>query len=135
MVAFGAASSSALAAVSCDRVASPSGSDSNGGSVGSPYRSVQKLVGSLSSGQTGCLRGGTYGSPTTETVFSTPNVTITSYPGERATMQGWPNINGAGTTVSYLNFDLDDVDHTTSHCADSGGRPRARSACKLKPAT
>ena len=38
------------AAMSCDRVASPSGSDSAAGSVASPYRTAQKLVDSLGAG-------------------------------------------------------------------------------------
>jgi hypothetical protein len=41
---LGAAASPASAAVGCDRVASPSGSDSNSGSAASPFRNVQKLV-------------------------------------------------------------------------------------------
>jgi hypothetical protein len=99
------AASPASAAVTCDRVASPSGSDGNSGSVTSPYLTVQKLDGSLSSGQTGCLRAGKYASGV-QTTFSTPNVTITSYPGERATVAGFPYINGSGTTLSYVDVDL-----------------------------
>jgi hypothetical protein len=103
---LGAVPSAASAAVGCDRVASPSGSDGNSGSVASPYLTVQKLDSSLGSGQTGCLRAGTYGGPSTQTNFSTPGVTITSYPGERATVAGFPYVDGAGTTLSYLSFDL-----------------------------
>jgi hypothetical protein len=101
-----AAASPASAAVKCDRVASPSGSDGNSGSVTSPFRTVQKLDNALSSGQTGCLRAGKYASGA-QTQFSTANVTITSYPGEHATVAGFPYVNGAGTTLSNLNFDLD----------------------------
>jgi hypothetical protein len=101
-----ATASPASAAVSCDRVASPSGSDSNSGSVTSPYLTVQKLDNSLSSGQTGCLRAGKYASGV-QTTFSTPNVTITSYPGEHATVAGFPYFSGAGTTLSYVDVDLD----------------------------
>jgi hypothetical protein len=87
-------------------VASPSGSDSNSGTVSSPYLTVQKLVNSLSSGQTGCLRQGKYASGQ-QTNFSTPGITITSYPGERATVAGFPYITGAGEDLSYLDFELD----------------------------
>jgi hypothetical protein len=104
---LGAAASSASAAVGCDRVASPSGSDSNRGSVASPFRTVQKLVDSLDSGQTGCLKGGRYGDSSTQTDFSSPGVTITSYLGERATIDGYPHVSAAGTTLSHLSFDLD----------------------------
>lgn len=105
---FAFAPPSASAAVSCDRVASPSGSDDNGGTVASPFRSAQKLIDSLSSGQTGCLRAGTYGGSTTQTNFSTPGVTITTYPGDaRATLQGFAYVpsSGSGQTLSRLNID------------------------------
>ena len=104
--AVAVAPSPASAAVTCDRVASPSGSNSNSGTVNSPFLTVQKLVDSLSSGQTGCLRAGKYGSGT-QTNFSTPGITITSYPGEHATVAGFPYISGAGETLSHLSFDLD----------------------------
>ena len=119
---LGAAAPQASAATNCDRVASPSGSDSNSGLVTSPFRTVQKLDNTLRSGETGCLRGGSYGNSRTETRFSTPDVTIRSYPGERAVVRGWPYVDGRGTTLSHLNFDLNNVGHTTSHCAHSGGR-------------
>ena len=60
IAAFGAASSPAHAEVTCDRVASKSGSDSATGTASNPYRTPQKLVDSLSAGQTGCLRQGVY---------------------------------------------------------------------------
>lgn len=44
----------------CDRFASTSGSDRAAGTIGHPYRTVQRLVNSLSAGKTGCLRGGVY---------------------------------------------------------------------------
>lgn len=40
----------------CDKVADPRGDDSHDGSPTSPYRTVAKLVQSLSGGQVGCLR-------------------------------------------------------------------------------
>ena len=115
MALVGVAPSPAAAAVTCNQFASPSGSDSNSGSITSPYLTVQKLVNSLSSGQTGCLLGGTYGSPSSTTTFSTPGITITSYPGQSATIDGYPLIRGAGTTLSYLNFDVDNTGDGT-HC-------------------
>ena len=59
-VAMAALTASSPAAVSCDRVAAPSGSDSAAGTVAGPYRSTQKLADSLAPGQTGCLRSGLY---------------------------------------------------------------------------
>ena len=60
-LALAAASSApAQAATSCDRVASPSGSDSGAGTLESPYLTASKLAGSLAPGETGCFRAGTY---------------------------------------------------------------------------
>ena len=88
---------------SCDRAASPSGSDSAAGTVAAPFKSGQKLVGSLTAGQTGCFRAGT--NIGAITVY-TPNLTLTSYPGERATVQGrvWITGQATGTTVTDLNL-------------------------------
>jgi hypothetical protein len=84
---------------SCARVASPSGSDSHIGSATSPFRTAQKLVDSLRAGQTGCLMGGTYnlagGSSGSQLIFnhggtSDGTLTLTSYPGQMATLTGGP---------------------------------------------
>ena len=96
--------SSASAAVSCDRVASPAGSDSAAGTAAAPFKTPQKLVDSLSTGQTGCFRAGiTTGSAS----ISKQNLTLTSYPGERGTVKGriWVTPQGDGTTVTNLNLD------------------------------
>lgn len=112
------ASRTALAAPSCDLVASPSGSDAGAGTVAAPFRSVQKLVDSLQPGQTGCLRAGTY----TEDVeisagglAGTP-VTLTSYPGERATVMGrlWVAQGADYVTVTGLNLDGVNADNLPS---------------------
>jgi parallel beta-helix repeat protein len=45
----------------CSKWASTTGSDANPGTSASPYRTVQKLVDNITSGQTGCLKtGGTF---------------------------------------------------------------------------
>ena len=99
--------SPAQAASGCSKVASPSGSDSAAGSESAPYRSAQKLADSLASGQTGCLRAGTY----TDSAFSvvaphTDNITLRSYPGERAKLSGQIEIaNADGVTLSGLNIE------------------------------
>ncbi len=71
--------------VTCDRFVSPNGSDSAAGTVAAPFKSGQKLVNSLTKGQTGCFRSGTTSGPIN---VSTPNLTLTSYPGERGTVKG-----------------------------------------------
>jgi len=89
----------------CDRVASKTGSDARGdGTLSRPYRTPQRLIGSLSPGQTGCLRRGLYGTRGRFTI-RTSEVTLRSYPGERATLRGNLWILGDGTTVRELNLD------------------------------
>jgi parallel beta-helix repeat protein len=99
-------SDSAGAATGCDKVASTSGSDSNPGTLAAPYRTVQHLADSLSPGQTGCLRAGFFDSDQQIKVTG-PGITLTSYPGELATVKGrWWIARGAdGVTVSDLNLD------------------------------
>ncbi|MFL5868628.1 MAG: NosD domain-containing protein [Thermoleophilaceae bacterium] len=88
-VAFSASEASA-ATGGCTKVTAPSGSDSAPGTAAAPFRTVQKLVDSLSPGQTGCLRAGSY----SENVevrsggTSTARLRVTAYPGEKATLVG-----------------------------------------------
>lgn len=95
----------APAAVSCDRVAAPSGSDSAAGTEQAPLRSAQALVTSLASGQTGCLRGGTYSQD--QVKIATPGVTLASFPGERAKLVGrlWIAQGANRVTVEGLALD------------------------------
>ena len=107
VAAFGclAAASGAVAAADCDRVAAPDGSDSAPGTIEQPVRTAQKLVNGLAAGQTGCLRAGTYAGDT-QIKVSTPSVTVTSYPGERATVVGrlWVAKEAPGTTIANLDL-------------------------------
>jgi hypothetical protein len=64
----------------------------------------------LRPGQTGCLRAGSYGS--TGTLIKLDNdgspanqITITSFPGQTAVVQGWVDIEGSYTTLSHLSID------------------------------
>ncbi len=76
----------------------------------SPGASVQKLIYALKAGQTGCLRAGTYSGnvkvSTGGTSAAAP-ITLTSYPGERATVAGklWIADSANFVTVSSLNLD------------------------------
>jgi nitrous oxidase accessory protein NosD len=106
---MGLATSGAAADAACDKVASPLGSDAYPGTVAEPYATVDKLANSLSPGQTGCLRsavyqgdvnvnrGGVQGAPTT----------ITSYPGERATVVGRFRVAEPANFVTVMSLDLD----------------------------
>lgn len=95
-----------LQATVCNKYAAPGGSDSNSGTLASPYATVARLDSSLSAGQTGCLRAGNYISNGTYTHLSnSAGVTLTAAPGEQATLQGGFYVDGAGTHISYLNVD------------------------------
>jgi hypothetical protein len=99
--------------VTCDKVASTTGSDSAAGTLTSPYRTALHLVESLSDGQTGCLRGGYY---VDNVDIRAPNATLTSYPGEHATLQGFLFVapSASGVIVSSLTLNGNDGN------ADSG---------------
>ncbi len=98
-------------AVSCDLFAAPGGSDGRGnGSVTSPYQSLAKLDGALEAGETGCLRGGTYGSTSTRHNLNNDGapsgqITLTAYPGEAVTVVGWVDVEASYTTLAGLNID------------------------------
>lgn len=103
-----AAPAPAAATTSCDLVAAAGGSDSAPGSVEQPFATVQHLVDSLAPGQTACLRTGTYTDPSDNEVnIRVPNTTLTSYPGERATIRTrlWVEQDGDGVTISDLDLD------------------------------
>ena len=87
----------------CAKVASPNGDDSASGSSGRPYATVQRLVNSLAAGETGCLRAGTYRQG--EVTLDTPGITLTSYPGERATLAGRLRVTADRVTVERLTLD------------------------------
>ncbi|MGZ6686294.1 MAG: right-handed parallel beta-helix repeat-containing protein [Solirubrobacteraceae bacterium] len=95
----------------CQRFASPLGSDSTGrGTRARPFRSVVRLDRALRPGQTGCLRGGTYGSITTLIRLRNSGrpghpITIRSFPGEIALVRGWVALDGSYTTLSRLKID------------------------------
>lgn len=95
----------AVANTGCDRVAALNGSDSAAGTASDPFRTAQKLVSSLSSGQAGCLRAGTYDSDP-QVKIATAGIRLTSYPGERAKLVGrlWIAQGADGATVDSLDL-------------------------------
>jgi hypothetical protein len=111
---------SGQAATSCSLVASPSGSDSAPGTVAAPFQTPQKLVESLQPGQTGCLESGTYGGGVT---FRDAGVTLTSYPGQTATIVGRVYVaEGANdTTVTGLDLDGENPGQELSPMIDANG--------------
>jgi hypothetical protein len=101
----------ARARAACDLFAAPWGSNSSGrGTLRRPLRSLTKLDRALRPGQTGCLRGGTYGGLTAWHRVNTngtrsARITIREYPGETATVKGWVDVEGSYTTLEDLRID------------------------------
>jgi parallel beta-helix repeat protein len=87
----------------CDLYASSSGSDLNIGSMLLPFKTVTKLIGRLTSGQTGCLSG-TFNESVT---ISTPGITLASLPGQRAKINGGVRLNVTANGVTVRDFDVD----------------------------
>ena len=100
-----------FAASACSLYASASGSDSGSGSQASPFRTAQKLVSSLTPGQTGCLTGG--GSFAGDVTFSAGGssgapVTLTSDPAAgRATIRGAIYVSPSASYVTIDNVKID----------------------------
>ena len=89
-----AAGSPAAAAASCDRFAARSGSDGGSGSRSNPYRTPQKLIDSLRSGQTGCFRAGTY--RFSEIEVDQANITLAPLGSERVKLKGGIKVKPSG---------------------------------------
>jgi len=101
----------------CERFASPGGSDSASGTKAAPFETAQRLADSLSPGEAGCLREGTYTADSDDDhdevlTFSQGGdsdspVTVGGYPGERATLEGIVTVpEGAeGITLTNLVFE------------------------------
>jgi hypothetical protein len=106
-----ATSSTAAHATTCDRVASPTGSDTAAGTLSGPFKTAQRLSDSLTAGQTGCLRAGTY--TQSQLTFRQAGaagapITFTSYPGERATLKGgFVYVPSGSNYVTISNVDID----------------------------
>ena len=104
---------------SCSVFVSPSGSDSNTGTMAAPWRTLNHAFAYVRAGQTLCLRGGTYPQTTSsgynqymETSGSSSSpITITNYPGEVAVIQGPTRIETSfvkflGTPNNSINMGL-----------------------------
>ena len=93
----------------CDKVAAPNGSDNAAGTVDAPFRTAQVLADSLTPGQTGCLRAGTYREDLTIRQGGQPGapVTIRSFPGERAQIVGRLWLARTADYVTVASLDLD----------------------------
>jgi Right handed beta helix region len=110
LVAAGAQAGRAQRLFGCDRFVAPGGSDRGHGSFRRPFRTLSRLDRALRPGQTGCLRAGLYGGTSVlhrvyANARATGRITITSFPGETATIRGYVDIEGSYTTLSYMRID------------------------------
>jgi len=98
----------AEAVSTCSLVASPTGSDSASGAEAAPFRTPQRLIDALGAGQTGCLRAGTYAQSLRFNRGGAPGapITLTSYPGERATVVGRVYIPSGSNSVIVSGLTL-----------------------------
>jgi parallel beta-helix repeat protein len=107
--ALGVAGAPAQAATTCSLYASANGSDGASGSSSAPFATVQHLADTLSAGQTGCVHAGTYTEDVTVRHGGSAGapLTITSFPGERATLVGrlWIHQGSDYVTVSAMSLD------------------------------
>jgi Right handed beta helix region len=94
----------------CDRFASPEGSDSASGTKAAPFERAQRLADSLSPGEVGCLRKGTYSSDSDEVLTFTQGgssdapVTIAGLPGERAILEGIVTVPDGVNDITLTNL-------------------------------
>jgi parallel beta-helix repeat protein len=100
-----AAVSPAAAKAGCDAFAAPAGSNGGSGSRSDPYETPEKLVDSLDSGQTGCLRRGTYSFD--ELGISTPRITLAPYRSEPVTLRGSIKVRPSGHHSTIRGMKLD----------------------------
>jgi hypothetical protein len=110
-------------ASACNLVASPTGSDTASGTIAAPFQTVQKLVNSLTPGETGCVETGTYDEDVRIAqggVAGAP-VTLAAYPGDSPTIVGRMEIvEGANyVTVTGLNLNGENPTQALSPIIDA----------------
>ena len=114
VAAMSASATGAAAAEECVRFAAPTGSDTNAGTLSSPYKTSQRLLDSLAAGETGCLRAGTYAAGSDGYVLKYPRagtqtapIRVRSYPGERARLVGIVYVPATSDSVALSDVDIE----------------------------
>ena len=94
---------------SCDKVASPAGSDSAPGTAAAPLRTAQALTNALAPGQVGCLRAGTYlgGLTLNHGGHAGAPLLLRNYPGEAALITGRVYVPRGSDYVTVADLSLD----------------------------
>ena len=104
----------AAAAPNCTRYAAASGTDSNPGTADRPFRTAQRLLDSLSPGETGCLQpGATFEGKLRANHGGAPGrpITLTTGPGPgRATVLGWLYVPDGVNDIIFRNLTLNGRD-------------------------
>ena len=93
----------------CDKVASPLGSDSAAGTAAAPLHTAQALSQALAPGQVGCLRAGSYGGGLRLNHGGTAGapLILRSYPGEQAQVTGRIYVPRGSDYVTIADLSLD----------------------------
>jgi parallel beta-helix repeat protein len=100
-----AAPSAASASPSCDLVVATNGNDAGAGTLAEPLRDPDVAFERLAPGQTLCFGSGVH--ELSGRSLRTPDVTLTSLPGPRATLKGYLRleVEAAGTVIENLKLD------------------------------
>lgn len=116
LAALLAAPAASAQTATCDRYASPSGTDDGDGSVARPLRTVPQLVATLTAGMTGCLREGTYAESRSGFIAKFTRggtadapITLRSHPGERARVVGIIAIMPGANHVHLDELDVEGI--------------------------
>jgi hypothetical protein len=94
----------------CTKLASPTGTDPvDAGAPDGPFRTVAKLVASLTAGQTGCLQDGTYVENVTfaKGGGTTNPITLTAAPGAHPLLRGVLTVPDTTDNIAIVNLALD----------------------------
>ncbi|MBR7063696.1 MAG: right-handed parallel beta-helix repeat-containing protein [Treponema sp.] len=83
---------------------SPSGNDTNSGTISSPFKTIQKAVDKVQPGEAVIIREGTYAERVKIQKSGTPDkpIVIRSFPGEQATLNA-QNVSGLGEKDAHGN--------------------------------
>jgi parallel beta-helix repeat protein len=92
----------AVAAEPCAKVVAAGGSDSAAGTAAAPLATPQRMIRQLAPGQTGCVRGAVAG----DVWIETSGITLTSEPGQRASLRGEVVIDEETRNVTVSDLTL-----------------------------
>lgn len=117
---LGSAGAAAASAEDADYYVAPDGSDSNSGTEGNPFESVEKAVSELSSGELAYIRDGTYDIDGTVAAWrqdgseSSP-VRLEGYPGERPVLESGRLRINESSHWHIRNLEIRNSDHNGVH--------------------